>query len=360
MSGAADSATQAAALSGHFDRRHRLEYLLEHHAPSTPEGVTRKEYDAWTETRRAKFDAQRSARVASRIVILTPQLEEIAREVKRAVIYSSRDIGRTGVIVDGPPAMGKTTAAFHGMVRAFRDHTAKYPDWRQLGHIPVVYVEVPMDSNAKVIMGRFLRFLGIPFTDKMTLETRTQAVTDHLQRARPSLIVIDEMQNLSRLSNGSLHSAQALKNLLNAVQAAPMYVGWNLRRLLAIDDLGAQFAARSTRLAMERPGYSSTAEKNYWTGLVRAFETQVALLDHPAGTLDPHSSYLWHRTGGSIGALSRVLTAAALDLIGKGPGSEERITVEQLELIKLDDKTEQEYERLQKLNAPSRGKRRAA
>ncbi|MCI1017363.1 TniB family NTP-binding protein [Microbacterium sp. C5A9] len=333
----------------HFDRRSALERLLENHTPSAPEDITRAVYEKWSPDRQAEFNLQRATRIAAGVVIKTPQLDELDKEIRIAEAFAGRDIGRTGVIVNGPPTTGKTTAAFHAMSKAFRRHTLRYPDWKRDGHIPVVFVEVPPGTTAKGIMGRFLRFLEIPFIEKMTLEARTQLVTQQLQRARTSLIVIDEMQNLARLSNGSFESAQAIKNLLNSLKTVPLYVGFKLDDLFSHDDLGAQFAARSTMIRLDRMKSRNAEGKRNWRGLIRAFETQFALFSHPTGTLIPYADYLWLRTGGSISALSRLLTVAALHVVDSEP-DEQVISVELLKSIKLDVETEARYDEMVQSN----------
>lgn len=324
---------------GHFDRWETLKHLLETHKPSVPEDMSLSLYKRLSASRRSEFVAQRAARIAGGVVVGTREIEDLDLEIRRAELFANRPLGRTGVILNGPPTTGKTTAAFSAMVQAFRRHERRYPDWRRDGHIPVVYVEVPPGSTAKGIMGRFLRFLGVQFIEKMTLEERTKTVTEQLQAARTSLIVIDEMQNLARVSNGSFESAQAIKNLLNAVKCVPLYVGFKLDRVFAHDDIGKQFSARSTIVELERMTYGTPNSKKMWRGMIRAFETQFGLFGHPTGTLIPDADYLFERTKGSIAALSRLLTVAALELLEEEP-EEQRITVDRLRKIRLDQETE--------------------
>ena len=330
--------------AGHLDRRSVLLPSLRTYAPSAPETVTSEEYVSFDARRREAFDDARRKRIATSITVNTPQLDEARRELRRAELFACRAIGRTGVIISGPATSGKTTAAFQGMVQAYKRHASRYPNWVQLGHTPVVYVEIPSSSTAKGVMGRLLRYLEVSFFQSMTLEARVQVVTEQLLRAHTSLIVVDEMQNMSRLSNGNFETAQALKNLLNAIPAVPLLVGIDLPRLLSHNDLGAQFASRSTLVTLDRLRIGSADERKLWRGIIRAFEAQFNLFNHPVGTLSPLSDYLWQRTRGSLGALARLLSIAALEVIGAGADAE-RISLDQLETIRLDMKTEKEYDR---------------
>ena len=330
----------ADARDGHFDRRESLEQLLADHTPSSPQVANIADYESWAPSRQRKFDEDRTERIARSIVVETPQLRQLGIEYRRASMFARRPIGRTGVILTGPATTGKTTAAFQIMLQAMRAHESTQPEWRARGEIPVVYVEVPPKVNAKVLMGRFLHFLGLPVLPRMTLEERTSLVTDVLNRANVRLVVVDEMQNLLQAS-GRFETAQALKNLMNSVRAVPLYVGIDLdRSALTNSELGAQFASRCALVSLDRMALRSRDDRRLWGGLIVGFERQLPLLNHPERTLLPLAEYLWRRTGGSIAALSRLLTFAALDLVNENEPESETITRERLDSIRLDLTTE--------------------
>lgn len=343
---------------GHFDRRVVLEPLLENYSPPQAEAVQLDEYVQWPAAKRREFDARRFNRIANGVIVGLPQLIDLRKEVRRASLFADRNVGRTSVILSGPPTAGKTTTAFHAMADAFARHAIRFPDWKQHGHIPVVYIEVPPGTTAKAIMGRIIDFLGLPLQSRMTLEERTKLVLFHLQRGHTSLIVIDEMQNLARLTGGSFETAQAVKNLMNGLRAVPLYVGVKLEETaLTNGDLGAQFASRSSMVRLGPLPYNTAADRELWKGVIHRFEEQFALLDHPPTTLFPDADYLWQRTRGSMGALSRLLTTAALELIEEGKPRDERLTRKLLDSIPLDLTTERALDAA----APrGRGRRRAA
>lgn len=348
---------------GHFDRWMTLEPLLVNYSPPRPENVTIDEFLAWTEAERDSFDEKRMQRIASSIVIKTPKVVELLTEVHYASLFAGRAVGRTGVFLTGPAAVGKTTAAMHAMLESFTRHVKRYPNWKEIGHVPVVYVEVPPGCTAKAIMGRILVFLGVPCHPRMTLEERTRLATTHLSRAHTSLVVIDELQNLAKLTTGNSESAQAIKNLLNAVNAVPLYVGIDLgKTMLNNEQVGAQFAGRSTLVELDRLGNTTVAEKKLWGGVVDGFERQLGLFNHPRGYLAPHKDFLWRATQGSLGALSRQLATAAMILINAKDPSAETITPELLSTIRADLVTERAIDLAGQRPAAPRGRtaRRAA
>lgn len=346
---------------GHFDRVEALEHLLENHAPSTPETATIDEYLSWTPTRQLEFNDRRAMRIADSIVVETPSMQQLIKQCRLAARFSHRDVGRTGVLLSGKATSGKTTAAIRAMVDGFQRHVARYPDWKDLHHHPVVYLEVPTGCNGKKLMGRFLYFFGQPVLDRMKLEERTQRVTELLQASKTSLIVIDEMQNLGGVaSTGRWESAQAIKNLLNSVKAVPLYVGMNLENsTLTTGDLGAQFAGRSTLVQLGKMEIRTDEGKKLWLAVIDSFERQLGLLNHPEHTLRPLARHLHTRTRGYIRALSRLLTVAALELIDNDDPHGETITKELLDTIKLDLTTERKLDLAEAIET-EQGARRAA
>lgn len=329
-------------LIGHFDQREQLLELLETSTNVAPTPVSLDEYKSWTRAKRRAFDQERSRRIADSIVIITPALKQLRLAYRRAARVAHRPVGRTGIILDGDPTTGKTTAAVWVMGEAHTRHADLHPRWKEDGHVPVVYLEIPPNCTGKMLMGRILSFFGEPVVPRQTLEERTRLVTDLFAKSHTSLVVFDEIQNLAQSNTtGRFESAQAIKNLMNAVKAVPLYVGFGLRNSqFTNDELGAQFASRCAPVHLGKLDITTRDGRQLWAGVIMAFEEQIALLAHPPQALLEHAAYLWTRTRGSIAALSRLLTTAALDLIeNENPGAEV-ITKQLLDTIPLDLKSE--------------------
>ncbi|MFJ3473462.1 TniB family NTP-binding protein [Microbacterium maritypicum] len=300
--------------------------------------VTAAEYKSWSRTKRRAFDDERSRRIADSIVIITPALQQLSLAYRRAARVAHRPVGRTGIILDGEPTTGKTTAAIRLAGEAFRRHVDRHPTWKKDGHVPVVYLEIPPNCTGKTVMGRIINFFGEPVVPRMTLEERTTLATDLFAKAHTSLVIFDEIQNLSQSnSTGRFESAQAIKNLMNHVKAVPMYVGFDLESsAFTNDELGAQFASRCAPVRLGKLDITTPKGRQLWGGVIVKFEEQLGLMAHPPQTLLKEAMYLWNRTRGSIAALSRLLTTAALDLIEAGDPDAELITKDLLDTIPLD------------------------
>ncbi|MFF2389368.1 ATP-binding protein [Agromyces sp. NPDC058104] len=338
-------------LYGHFDRRETLLKILTT-PPNPAPRMNLADYTAMNTADRQLFDHQRQEHIIDGVVVETPPLAELRRLLHRALLTARKPVGRGGLILTGPATMGKTTASLKAMKDALRHHEARFPNWQELGHTPVVYIEVPPGSTGKAIMGRILEFFGLPVRSKMTLEERTQLVVHHLNHGRTSLLVIDEMQNLAKLTLGHFESAQAIKDLTNGIRAVPLLVGINLDQSVITNGiLGEQFAARSKTVKLGRLGYATDDDRRLWKGAIHAFEQELVLLNHKPGTLFPHAELIWNLTRGSIGALANLLTTAALDLIDAGNPEDETITPDVLANVKLDLTTEREHDRIAEAEA---------
>ena len=79
--------------------------------------------------------------------------------------------------------------------------------------------------------------------------------------------------------------------------------------------MGRQIKARMIVHEMSPYGYGSQAKRDEWTELVLGLESLLPLAKHREGSLEEHATYLYDRTGGSIGSLRVLLSDAAIAAI---------------------------------------------
>ncbi|MGZ0712303.1 TniB family NTP-binding protein (plasmid) [Coraliomargarita sp. W4R53] len=309
-----------------LNRRESLLHYLQHplQAP-TPLGDQ-------TPSTQAVFNQQRMDYLSGGIVLQTPAVTTGKQLLTRAFQENrARNSGHAGVMLSGGSTLGKTTAAKRLMRWVFEEYVTQIPEWRSFEHVPVMYVEVPASSNAKGLLKEFCDFFGLPVRSRdSTGDLRTKVIAA-IRRARTQLIVIDELHNLSGRAAGLGESVDLLKGLHNDIAATFLYCGIDVTNsTLMHGPRGQQLSSRFSVLELKTYQWSNATDRADWKRLIRGFETQLQLHDHPVRTLDTHAEYLYQRTGGSIGSLGRLLTGTAIDLI------QDKTDIERLDLARLD------------------------
>jgi len=160
------------------------------------------------------------------------------------------------------------------------------------------------------------------------------------------VVIIDELQHLAFKAQSVIEAVNTLKSLRNAIAATFVYAGVDIAvSTLMAGSHGQQLARRTVRQALLPMDIGTPVGAGQWRGIIRAFETEMGLIDHPPGALMAESRTLFDHTGGSIGALRHLLVDAALDVIetqadaartGNPPSVRERIDIANLLTANVD------------------------
>ncbi|WP_136045024.1 TniB family NTP-binding protein [Microbacterium sp. K41] len=305
---------------------------------------------------RYEHDQQRMDYLSGGIVLLTSTVAQGRLLLTRAFQANrSRNSGHAGVMLSGDSALGKTTTAKRLMRWVLEEYTRQVPHWEQDEHIPVMYVEVPSGSNAKDLLREFCDFYGLSVLSRDTTADLRTKVVAAIRRARTQLIVVDELHNLSGRASGLGEAVDLLKGLHNDVSATFLYCGLDVTNSTLMHGArGQQLMSRFAVVELESYKWSSADHRKEWKQLIRTFESQLQLRNHPVGTLNTLAEYLYQRTGGSIGSLSRLLTGAAIDLI-QNKAKVELLDKNLLDAYTLDLTAETFYRKVLAKNA-SKGK----
>ncbi|GAA5199944.1 ATP-binding protein [Arthrobacter gyeryongensis] len=320
-----------------LDRHEDLHELLAHQ-PSRPQMPAPERYGELAEQERRAFDTQRLDFLGGGLTVATPQVKALIRNVRLAILGNrGRASGRTGVMVSGQSTVGKTTACIALMRSVHALYRLQHPGISGRGAIPVAYVEVPAGSSAKAMIGRFAHFYGLELPTRSTLEQTLHAVVTAMRSCSTQLVVVDELQNLNRISQGNGESVDVLKSLSNQVPATFVYSGISIHLggLLA-GERGNQISRRFTLLEMQRYGHATADEVKTWNGIVRAFSQELPLMAHDSATFLKNAAWLHKRSGGNIGTLQRILVGGAQLLIVDGDPGQETLTREYMEAIPVD------------------------
>jgi len=327
---------------------HRHEDLARYLAsgPNRPHLVSSVELAEMSETERNTYDRQRVIYLSGGIVLNTPDL--IAAQkllVSTFAQNAGRNSGHAGLMITGPSTIGKTTTAKALMRFVHDQYVRQVAPSGMNNRIPVMYVEVPAGSTAKLLMRTFAEFLGLSIRSGESTGAIRARVVSALTAARTQLIVVDEVHNLAGRTAGIGESVDLLKGLHNDVPATFLYAGIDLTRgELMEGPRGRQIAGRFATLQLNPLHHGVEADRRTWGGLINAFEKELLLSEHVLGTLAREARYLWERTGGSIGSLGRLLTGAAIEAI-TNPNLRETINRELLEGGRIDHHAEDAFGR---------------
>jgi len=312
---------------------------------SRPDMLTDAEFAALTDLERAQHDRDRILYTSGGIVISTPHVIEASRLLTQAFALNvGRNSGHVGLMLNGDSTVGKTETSKALMRMVHAQYKRMCSDFASRDQIPVVYVSVPAASNGKLLMKTFADFLGLPIMERESMGMIRSRVVQALIAAGTQLIVVDELQNLAGRSMGLGESVDVLKNLHNELPATFVYAGIGLTNGPLLSGLkGQQLRGRFTVLDMDRLNLSDTDDRKTWSQLISAFEKKLPLRHQELGTLKKLSNYLFLRTSGSVGSLAKLLSGSTIELITNPKHTDERLTENVMDTIKLDQFAEENY-----------------
>jgi hypothetical protein len=288
---------------------------------------------------RGDDDERRLAYHAQFVTVATPQMRKIAAIGQQLVVLNRHQTSaRRGLIVTGAATLGKTTAITQlGKAHELRVRR-RTPETAQSNRIPVVYITVPPAATPRMIAVEFARFLGMHAHRAMNITDIINSVCQLMSDTRSELVLVDEIHNINLASRSGADVADTLKYFAERLPATFVYAGLDVERVgLLSGTRGRQIAGRFALLEITPFGHGSDEQRNAWAALVAALEQSLRLRNHTPGTLVNLAAHLHDRCAGSIGSLSHLLRAAAIDAIIDGT---EKITRAALDAVLLDRSAE--------------------
>lgn len=312
-----------------------------HNTPALPTLLPEQRWQALGPAERDLYDDVRLRHHARLVTITTPLVNDVIRLGRRLSLLNRDQVtARRGLIISGRAATGKSTAITqlgkHHEIRARRIRGELAGPF-----LPVIYVTIPPAATPKVVASEFARFLGLPISNRLNQVAITNAVCDLLARLGCQLVLVDEIHNISLETRYGAEAADQLKYLAERISATFVYAGINLEREgLFTGTRGEQIAGRFTSITTRPFGNTTAAERQDWAALIAGLEQTLLLHRGEPGMLLRHADYLHERTSGSIGSLSHLIRAAALDAILEGA---ETITKSMLSAITIDHHAEEQH-----------------
>lgn len=300
-----------------------------------PEHLTMKQISALSPAEKETYDQQRFAWLGADVVLETPDTEALTHQTRVLMARNSAEsaTARRGLAISGSAGRGKSTAALligRRHKRVMRTKLNRYDD----GFAPVVYTVVPPGTTPKMMMLAFANFLGLLVPNKLTAQDLTEQIVGVMRSLSVSLVLVDEVHNLKTNHQAGSEAASALKVFSERLDATFIYAGIDLLQAdLFAGHMGRQLKGRMAVHQMRKYEYGTKAQRDKWTELVLGVEALLPLGRHAAGSLETEVTYLYDRSGGSIGSLRALLNDAAIAAILNG---DELINRKLLDLTSTD------------------------
>jgi hypothetical protein len=310
------------------------------------------------EADRVALNDLRGAFHSALVIIRSERMRQLHKIMARKLRVNAHQApgARRGVVIDGPPTVGKST-----LVKIFAaDHELalrrRYPErfgphssqGYRIDYTPVVYLSIPSQATPKDLSAIIAQYLGLPIRRGATKNEITAATLHTLNLVGTELVIVDDVHFLDLSAKEGKLVNDHLKYLANHTAATFVYTGHDLQKSGLFLEGGAVERATQTagRYALHRlDPFTITTEARQleWVGIIQAMENALILYRHKSGDLAKRWRYLHDRTGGTLAALSDLIREAADEAIETGT---EAITKTILDDIVLGQRAEARYARI--------------
>lgn len=328
-----------------------------------PPPLTRDDYEALPTAQRRLFNLVRRDYVSNLPKHDTPMAAEVRDRIETTLSVNTfnRDPGpRPGMFLSAKSGLGKSTL--------IRDIAACHEEDLQTLHqiwtpptpppgecddlrVPIVWINVPAKVSIRSLCLSIIRYYGESFRVKDTEANLTERVAELFDDCQTRLLVLDDITRLKMHREADQDASDWIRFLqetsttvlgvgINVTQTGLLYEG---QASAARRDLLTQTRRRFTVYELDPFTYDTTEDADAWINHLRAVEHDLPLLDKQPGMLidDLMAEYLFERTAGVIGTLSKALTEAASNVIGRSPqNGGETITYDDIARIRLDHAAE--------------------
>jgi hypothetical protein len=240
------------------------------------------------------------------------------------------------VFVFGPTGVGKTTLRIK--VEQVITNELRPGLEQDRGRIPVVGVEAIAPESGRFSWSdhfrRLLLAMNEPLTErkrdpeslhvrqcstfgsKATIAEYRYAVEQALRFRRPSAVMIDEAQHLSKMASGRrlLDQLDVVKSIAN--QTRIVHVLFGTYDLLAFRNLNGQLSRRSLDVHFPRYRAESSSERQVFINILQSFAHHMPLAEPPDLTAD--WELLYERSIGCVGILKQWLMRALYSVLRCG------------------------------------------
>ncbi|WP_148275571.1 AAA family ATPase [Gordonia polyisoprenivorans] len=276
-----------------------------------PQSLQRSEFDQLDSAARSAYDDQRLQWFSNGLIVKTPALRRLTLTgLSLMRMHDPGTVGERGIVLTGPPHIGKTTALIRLAAEIEAWMSRRHPDFRDRGHVPVAYIEMEPKASPKSIASSILNFYGIPHNFKSATQHQlTDLALDALRRHHTGVLIIDELQMLKLDGKTGDDAINSLQTIMNDFGAICVFAGVDL--LAGLSSRPAEQIMARCQVTQMRPFLGSDdTSRGQWAALVNSLGTAMQLLDAEPDHLAPFADILLTMSNGKIGDLRSILALA--------------------------------------------------
>lgn len=321
-----------------------------------PPALSRPELDELDDESRERYDDACAEWHANLGPLRTPQLAAVHEDLWELVDANRQDADRVrgAAAIDAFPGLGKSTTA-NAFAKRYHQREIRLRGRDTAGgneHLPVCRIGLTSNTTMKGFNRAILNFYGHPGVDSGSAEQLASRALDCVLNCGTGLVVVDDVHFLNMDRRDGLEVSNHLKWLANEFPVTFLFVGVGLRDkgLMSEGMTGAgaaraQTGRRWTRLSIDPFEVSTEPGRRAWRDLLLGIEQRLVLTDlYPGMLADDLSDYLFVRSTGHIGSLIDLVMRGCHRAVRSGT---ERLTVEQLDRVRIDEAAEQARRALQ-------------
>ncbi|NEC91089.1 TniB family NTP-binding protein [Streptomyces sp. SID12501] len=330
---------------------------------------------------RRRLNRDRNRYHSALVLAWTPAVQHFETEITELLAANEMAPpgARLGLLIDGPPTVGKSTLVKMIGRKFEQDLREDFPERfapERLGvYVPVVYISLTDQVTPKQISIAIARYLSTSTSG--TKDTIDDRVLTALTACGTQLIIFDDLHFLDCSLKDGRASNDHIKFLANHAPCTIIGTGVDLEDSPLLSEGGptgpvkrnarvksppssgprTQTAGRFSRQELNAFALDSEQHILEWVGVIHSLEKVLALYNHEDGSLTrKHWRYLHERTNGSIAGLHALIRRSAVRAVQQGT---EAITREIMDSIVLSYAHERAYAKVVELRSRTSAKGRS-